>query len=232
MAPILSRLAHGVWGKRVRPPVSWLASLVALTAASFSMPASAQLGPGGVPGAVPGTLPAKPPPGQSSQPKTHAARGGDQQSTLPTQAAQLPEKPNAIPKSLKKRLRSDFDPEVYEHRGRRTDYSLYGPYYSEKSKHYSFRGVFPGLWLERKQFAHGAWDRASLFALTYYNRRSRHYDADILFPIFWKIRDRQTHHTVVGPFRHSQGPNGHANWLAPIFFFHTTSRLEEWFGPI
>ena len=187
--------------------------------ALVALPAAAQFGPGGMPGgAVPGTLPAQPAAGRSKQPETHAARGGDGQSTLPTQTAQLPQDPNAIPKKVKKRLGSDFDPNGREVRGKRSDHGLYGPYYFEKSKHYSFRGVFPGLWLERRQFIDGAWDRTSLFGLSYLNRRSKNFDADVLFPFFWHMRDRETYHTVVGPFRHSQGPKGHANWLAPLFF--------------
>jgi hypothetical protein len=61
-------------------------------------------------------------------------------------------------------------------------------------------------------------DRQSLFGLFYYQRRSTRVSADVLFPFFWNIRDDQSHLTALGPFVHQEGPTGHDNWLAPLFF--------------
>ena len=60
-------------------------------------------------------------------------------------------------------------------------------------------------------------DRASLFGLSYYQRRSPRVDADVLFPIFWHLRYDETYTTVVGPVVHSESPEGHDNWVAPLF---------------
>jgi len=168
------------------------------------------------PGAgLPGAPGGAPPPQQPEGPETHAASGGDS-STLPTEEAQLPEDPNEVSKKLKKQLDSDFDPDAEVEVGREalTEREFYGLYYRERSGDYSFQGVFPPLWLERREGD----DRASLFGLTYYNRRSKDHDADVVFPVFWKLRDHETYTTVVGNVMHRESPTGHDNWVAPFFF--------------
>ena len=95
-----------------------------------------------------------------------------------------------------------------------TNRRFFGLYYEEQSGDYSFKSTFPPLWMERRQGE----DRASLFGLTYFNRRSPSYDADVLFPVFWHIRDEESYTTVVGPVMHNERPEGHDNWVAPLFF--------------
>ncbi|HHH31660.1 MAG TPA: hypothetical protein ENK57_25385 [Polyangiaceae bacterium] len=200
-----------------------LASAVALVAVLLTSSVHAQgFGPPGGPGGgfgPPGAgLPqqptgTQPSPGQEG-PETHAASGGETPAQLPTEEAQLPEDPNEIPEPLDDLLDSDFDPNVEVGRERETHRRFFGLYYEEQSGDYSFRSTFPPLWLERKQGD----DRASLFGLTYFNRRSPSYDADVLFPIFWHIRDEDSYTTVVGPVMHNERPEGHDNWVAPLFF--------------
>jgi len=151
-------------------------------------------------------------------PATHAASGGDGASQLPTQAPSLPEKPNVVPNQLKTVLSSDFDADVAKGRARKSQYGVYGPYYEELSGDYSFRTIFPPLWMERRQKVKGGVDRSSLYGFSYFQRRSPKVDADIFFPLFWKMRHGKTFTTVVGPVMHREGPRGHDNWLAPIYF--------------
>ncbi len=175
-------------------------------------------------GVIPGALPPQPQPGQrpSAQQQAElggAASGGEHASQLPTQAPQLPEDPNAIPKQLEPKLESDYDPDaVDQSRARTTKYGIYGPYYEERSGGYQFRAIFPPLWMERRQDVPGGTDRASLFGFNYFNRRSPRHDADIFFPFFWKLRDDQTYTTVALPVVHREGPEGHDNWVAPLLF--------------
>jgi hypothetical protein len=171
--------------------------------------------PGGGLGPPGGSLPNQPSKDPKQQgPETHAASGGETPAQLPTEAAQLPQKPNAIPKELDDVLDSDFDPEFEKRRGEDVDRQFYGLYYAEQSGDYSFKSVFPPLWMERTQGD----DRASLFGLLYFNRRSKDHDADVLFPLFWNMRDEDTTTTVVGPLMHREHPDGHDNWLAPLYF--------------
>jgi hypothetical protein len=208
-----------------RPPLFLLRAVLALLVGGVLLAggdAFAQgFGPPGQPGGgfgppgagLPNTPGGKGPP-QPAGPETHAASGGDSPAALPTEEAQLPEDPNKVPKPLKDLLASDFDPNVEEGRDLETQRKFYGVYYEEESGDYSFKSLFPPLWLERKQGD----DRASLFGLTYYNRRSPSFDADVVFPVFWHLRDEQSYTTVVGPVMHNERPEGHDNWVAPIFF--------------
>lgn len=159
----------------------------------------------------PGGQPGSPPPGQ---PETHAAAGAESGAPLPTQAAQLPQDPNAIPENLKGTFISDFDRD-YEKRGEKTTRTFYGLYYREQSGDYDLQALtLPPLWLDRKQGD----DHASLFGLSYYRRRSPDIDADVFFPLFWHLRNKETYTTMIGPWGHREGPKGHDNWLAPLFF--------------
>ena len=194
--------------------VLWALALAAGLSVAPAALAQDPLGPpGGGLGPPGGTLPQSPS-GPSNQPETHAASGGETPAQLPTDAAELPEKPGEIPEQLEEVLGSDYDGEQDQGRDEETDRVFAGLYYSEKSGDYSFRSIFPPLWMERKQGE----DRASLFGLAYFNRRSPSFDADVLFPIFWKLRSEDTHTTVVGPVMHREGPKGHDNWLAPLYF--------------
>ncbi|MEM1034642.1 MAG: hypothetical protein AAGN82_30160 [Myxococcota bacterium] len=207
-----------------RPGVFALVVAVWVLTGLATPPAAAQgIGPGlggpgqgiGPPGAgLPGGAPT-PAPNEPEGPETHAASGGDN-SLLPTEAAQLPEKPNEVGKGLVGKLTTDFNPDAEIEVGREavTEREFYGVYYRERSGDYSFQGIFPPLWIERRQGD----DRASLFGLTYFNRRSEHHDADVVFPIFWKLRDHDTYTTVVGNVMHRESPTGHDNWVAPFFF--------------
>ena len=160
-------------------------------------------------GALPGQTPSKPKDG----PQTHAASGGETPAALPTEEAQLPADPNALPKQLDDVLASDFEDDT-EPSDEDVKRQFYGLYYQEQKGDYTFRSTFPPLWIERQQDD----DRASLYGLLYYNRRSTNYDADVLFPLFWNMRDHDTTTTVVGPVMHRDHPDGHDNWLAPLYF--------------
>jgi hypothetical protein len=164
--------------------------------------------------------PPKLPPGT---PETHAASGGDDSLNAPGNEPTLPTDPLAIKKSAYRRIGTDLSPEL-EERGQnpRFDRKFYGPYYSEKSGDYSFKLAFP-VWAERKQPSRTdklKLDRASLFGGVYYNRRSAERADDVLFPLFWNLRDleRKTRTTIVGPLVNRVTPDGHDNWLAPLYF--------------
>jgi hypothetical protein len=201
-----------------------LAALLATLFVGRDARAQSPLDPSSGGGPVPGALPAPPqakggPSAQQQAELGGAASGGDRPSQLPTQQAQLPEDPNAIPPSLATELKSDFDPDSVEaSRTRTTNYKFFGVYYEEQSGGYRFRSTVPPLWMERTQAVPGGTDRGSLFGLNYFNRRSPRHDADILFPFFWHLRDDATYTTVVGPVLHRHGPEGHHNWVAPLFF--------------
>jgi hypothetical protein len=61
-------------------------------------------------------------------------------------------------------------------------------------------------------------DTEGLYGLLYYRRRSLQLDMDVLFPAIWRVRDRENHVLVVGPFAHREAPGEHDNWLAPLYF--------------
>jgi len=202
--------------------LSVFAIAVLLALCAVALPAYAQVG-FGTPGAGPPAQSApKPPPGM----ETHAAPGAeDNQPKLPTAEPTLPPDPLAIPPTVRKRIGTDADQDVETGLGTKMERDFYGLYYSERSGNYRFRTVFP-LWAERTM----PHDRASLFGPLYFNRRSTDYDADILFPFFWKLRDHETHTTIVGPLLHRESPGSpargdepaqpgrHDNWFAPLFF--------------
>lgn len=134
----------------------------------------------------------------------------------------LPERPLATPKSVLKRIGTDFDPDVEETgREQRTTHRFYGPYYEERSGKYRLRLAFP-VWAERTQPSRldpQVVDRASLFGL-YYNRRSNERADDVLFPLVWDLKNKITDDrtTIVGPFVHREAPEERDNWLAPLYF--------------
>jgi len=173
--------------------------------------AQAQLMPGGGMGPPP-RGPQKQP--KSNEPQTHAASGAsDENMRFGGTEPSLPANPLEISPEIRKQIGTDAERDVEQGRAIKTRRLLVPPYYSEQSGQYSFKTIFP-LWLERKQPN----DRASLFGALYFNRRSEKHDADVLFPFFWRLRDEDTHTTVVGPFMHREGPDGHDNWLAPLVF--------------
>jgi hypothetical protein len=164
--------------------------------------------------------PAKPPDGM---PETHAASGGDDSLEAPGNEPTIPSDPLAIKKSSYARIGSDLSPEL-EERGQngRFDRKFYGPYYSERSGDYTFKLAFP-VWAERTQPSRNdklKLDRASLFGGLYYNRRSAERADDVLFPVVWNLRDleHKTRTTVIGPLVNRVTPEGHDNWLAPLYF--------------
>jgi hypothetical protein len=201
-------------------------SVVMAVAASFAMVSEARaqgpLDPTGVPtddGTAVGT------PSQSGkQPETHAASGGETPAQLPTEEAQLPEKPNEIPAALAPELGSDFSPDEEPAPAGELERRFYGLYYSEEKDDYAFRTVLPPLWLERRDGD----DYQTLIGLSYFHRRSPEVDADVLFPIFWNFRHDQTYTTVVGPVVHEESPVGHKNWLVPLYFEGSGEDGEEY----
>jgi hypothetical protein len=61
-------------------------------------------------------------------------------------------------------------------------------------------------------------DTEGLYGLLYYRRRSLQLDMDVVFPAIWRVRDRDNHVIVAGPFAHREAPGEHDNWLAPLYF--------------
>ncbi|MSP26364.1 MAG: hypothetical protein EXR75_14660 [Myxococcales bacterium] len=152
-------------------------------------------------------------------PETGAAAGGDRPTQLPTEGVELPENPTQIPEGLAAVIGSDFDPEQQP----RPDVgevkrSFYGVYYEQSDQESRFRSIFPPLWIDSERAVPGGTDDASLYGLNYFRRRSPRHDADIVFPFFWNLRDDDTRTTILGPVVHRHGPEGHDNWVAPIFF--------------
>jgi histidyl-tRNA synthetase len=169
-----------------------------------------------------------PPPGSSGG-------GGDDPSAAPQQSIQraepilgAPDKPLEISPEIKERIGTDSDhnppPAVGEvHRS-------FFPYYQSTEGDSRFR-FLPPLYLESTrglpttQVPDSIPDSQRLYGLLYYQRRSAEQDADILFPLAWRVRDRENHVLVLGPFAHREAPHEHDNWLAPLFFSgdHTKS---------
>jgi len=173
-----------------------------------------------------GAQPAQP--GQPGQPETHAASGSESGAPIPTQAAHLPEDPNAIPDNLKGTLISDYD-RAYEQRALETTRKFYGVYYEEQSGDYNLKALtVPPLWMERTQGTAEAKDTSSLYGLSYYRRRSPRVDADVFFPFFWRFRHDKTFTTIFGPWGHRDKPDGHDNWLAPLYFEGTGADGESY----
>ncbi len=150
-------------------------------------------------------------------------------STRPATNRRCPRIPLALKKSSYDRIGSDLSPDLEEHgqqpggsQNPRFDRHFYGPYYSEKSGDYSFKLAFP-VWAERTQPSRTdklKLDRASLFGGLYYNRRSAEHADDVLFPLMWNLRDleHKSRTTIVGPLVNRVTPDGHDNWLAPLYF--------------
>jgi len=137
--------------------------------------------------------------------------------------APIPTDPLAVSPTIAATIGSDYEsmparPEGRAHRRfyglyeeRRGDYRLrlLPPFYFEQT-----RGLLDPAKPELGQNP----DREGLYGLFYYQRRSQKLSADVLFPFFWHVRDEQSYLTAVGPFVHQEGPTGHDNWLAPLFF--------------
>ncbi|AKV01881.1 hypothetical protein AKJ09_08544 [Labilithrix luteola] len=151
-------------------------------------------------------------------------QGGPSPSAQPTgePTVQAPADPLAIPEGVADRIGTDYDghppsPEGALHRS-------FFPLYEERRGDYRLR-LLPPLYLEHTRGLDpktGATtdktDRESLAALLFYQRRSPNLDADILFPIAWRVRERQNHVLVLGPFVHREAPKENDNWLAPLYF--------------
>lgn len=157
-------------------------------------------------------------------------QGGDEEAEGPSPSArpggeptvQTPEDPLAIPGPVKETIGSDFSggrpsPEGELH-------LKFFPYYEERRGDYRLRLV-PPLYLEHTRGLDPATgqrtpntDRQSLAGMLFYQRRSPKLDADVLFPAFWRVRDRESHVLVLGPFAHREAPGEHDNWLAPLYF--------------
>ncbi len=179
---------------------------------------SAQLGRGS-------SAPQQRPPTQTTptQNKAVGPRGGDGDDTGRTQViqraepiAQPPADPLEVPPQVRSRIGtdSDFTPPPPTGRLEREWF----PVYTERRGEYRFRMV-PPLYLEHTRYADTPKeDSESLTGLLYYRRRSPNFDADVLFPAAWRIRDRDNHVLVLGPFAHREAPNEHDNWLAPLVF--------------
>ena len=209
----------------------WLALSLGLGAITFVSPLWAQdpFGPGVMPGGMSGppsgpppssAAPPKPPPGT---PELHAASTGDDSLLPPGAEPSLPQEPLKLNKFVREHIGSDLDPGTLElGRGEETKHKFYGPYYEEYSGRYRFRLAFP-VWAERVQPSLSnpdVTDRASLFGGLYYNRRSAEHADDVLFPLFWNLSNplEGSRTTVLGPFVNRVTPEGHDNWLAPLYF--------------
>ncbi|MEO8876260.1 MAG: histidine--tRNA ligase [Polyangiaceae bacterium] len=162
--------------------------------------------------------------------------GGDQGAPPPQQTIQraepvlgAPDKPLEISKDIQARIGSDADSAIIPAPTGEKHRSFF-PYYQETEGDYRFR-FLPPLYLEHvrglptPQVPDAIPDSQRLYGLLYYQRRSAEQDADIVFPLAWRVRDRENHVLVLGPFAHREAPHEHDNWLAPLFFSgdHTTS---------
>lgn len=208
-----------------------LAAVVALASLALEGIAGAQgYGPGmpggsgfgGPPGGGMGGPPGgkkKAPPKKTPEQETHAASNSEAIQSIQTQEPTLPPDPLEIPQWARSRIGTDFNRDVEKGRGPTTERDFYGLYYQEKSGSYRLRSTVPPFWAERSMPN----DTASIYGF-YYRRRSTNVDADVLFPLIAKLRDKDTHTTVVFPFLHSErkasasAPARHDNWLAPLFF--------------
>ena len=172
----------------------------------------------------------------AADPGAGSGSSGDNQGAPPPQQTiqraepvlGAPDKPLEISKDIQARIGSDGDsvspaPTGEMHRS-------FFPYYQEQEGDYRFR-FLPPLYLEHVRglptptAPQSIPDSQRLFGLLYYQRRSAEQDADIVFPLAWRVRDRENHVLVLGPFAHREAPHEHDNWLAPLFFSgdHTTS---------
>jgi hypothetical protein len=135
---------------------------------------------------------------------------------------QTPTDPLAVPDSIKPTIGTDHDGDPPSPEGK-VDRSFF-PWYEERRSDYRLRLV-PPVYLEHTRGLDPETgrttpntDRESLAALLFYQRRSPKMDADVLFPAFWRVRERQNHVLVLGPFAHREAPEQHDNWLAPLYF--------------
>jgi len=164
-----------------------------------------------------------------AQPQSPKATVQKQEPTAPS-----PGDPLAMSPEMRATIGSDYDLRPPPPEGR-TQRRFYG-FYQERKGDYRFRtlppfyfemtrGLLDPLHPELGQNT----DRESLFGMIYYQRRSEKMTADVLFPFFWHVRDEHSYLTAVGPFIHQEGPTGHDNWLAPLFFagLHTTTEAGD-----
>lgn len=209
-----------------------LVTLVAWIGVFIPSSALAQLQPGGGGGGGQGGGPTqtRPTRNKSVGPQRGGPGGDDDDQQGPSPSARpggeptvvTPQDPLAVPDALKETIGTDWDgdrPSPVGNVRRR-----FFPYYEERRGDYRLR-LIPPLYLEHTRGldpATGATtpktDRESLFGLVFYQRRSPDTDADVFFPALWRVRDRQNHVVVAGPFAHREAPFEHDNWLAPLFF--------------
>ncbi|MCL2726233.1 MAG: hypothetical protein FWD69_17560 [Polyangiaceae bacterium] len=135
---------------------------------------------------------------------------------------QAPADPLVIPEDIRERIGTDHDGRPPSPEG--TLHQSFFPVYEERRGDYRLR-LLPPLYFEHTRGLDpqtGAstekTDTERLAALLFYQRRSPNLDADVLFPIAWRVRERQNHVLVLGPFVHREAPKEHDNWLAPLYF--------------
>ena len=164
------------------------------------------------------------------QPKQAGASVQRQEPTGPTVTDPL-----AMSPEMAATIGTDFEPGPGRPEG--TMHRRFNGLYEERKGDYRFRTFpfFPPLYLEMTRGlldpAHPELgqnpDRQGLYGLLYYQRRSPKTMADVLFPFFWHIKEDKSSLTAVGPFIHAEGPTGHANWLAPLFFTGSHHKTDE-----
>ncbi len=137
-----------------------------------------------------------------------------------------PSDPLAVSPETRQRIGSDWDgrPPSPEGGLRHTQWL---PYYEEQRGDYRLR-LMPPVFVEQTrglrdptQALYGVPatpDTQGLYGLLYYRRRSLQLDMDVVFPAFWRVRDKESHTVVAGPFVHREAPGENDNWLAPLLF--------------
>jgi hypothetical protein len=137
-----------------------------------------------------------------------------------------PSSPLTVSQEIRDRIGSDFSGTAPSPEGslKRTQWL---PYYEEVRGDYRLR-LLPPFYLEQtrgltdpSQARYGVprtEDKQGVAMMLYYYRRSHDLDVDVLFPGLWRVRDRENHVVVAGPFAHREAPGENDNWLAPLFF--------------
>jgi hypothetical protein len=192
--------------------------LLAVTAAAGT--ASAQLGrtpprPGGKPS---GGEPHAPTPEEEEEIHSAYMRASEPEIAPPSD-------PLTVAPEIKERIGTDFSAGPPSPEGSLEHRSWFP--YEERRGDYRFR-MLPPFYIEQtrglpdpSQKSYGvpkSQDTEGLYGLFYYRRRSLDLDMDVVFPPFWRVRDRDNHVVVAGPFVHREAPGETDNWLAPLFF--------------
>lgn len=201
-------------------PHALVAAALGIAVASLAPPTWAQGRRGTPPPPASAPAPAQPKAqGDASDPASGPTAGAIR--TLdPTPKA--PDDPLKVSDETSARIGSDFQGSPPEPSGEAS--RSYFPLFEEQKGERRIR-LLPPLYLEHtrgvragRQVSRETYDRESLTGLLFYQRRSLKLDADVLFPLAWRVRDRENHVVVAGPFAHREAPGEHDNWLAPLFF--------------